>query len=60
MSISAQGFGRLRNLELSMVRLEELRIEEEAMPSLTKLIVKTQGRPKLIIPDRLKAFVRRY
>jgi hypothetical protein len=64
MSISAQGFGRLKNLEMSMERrghgLDELRIEEEAMPSLIKLTVK--GRlelTKLMIPDRLKAFVRR-
>ncbi|EFH53768.1 hypothetical protein ARALYDRAFT_323301 [Arabidopsis lyrata subsp. lyrata] len=48
-SISAQGFGRLRNLELFMEILDELRIEEEAMPSLIKLI--------LMIPDRLRAFV---
>ncbi|CAA0384701.1 unnamed protein product [Arabidopsis thaliana] len=65
MSISAQGFGRLKNLEMSMERrghgLDELRIEEEAMPSLIKLTVKSRViLPKLMIPDRLKAFVRRY
>ncbi|XP_010426118.1 PREDICTED: putative disease resistance RPP13-like protein 3 [Camelina sativa] len=61
MSISAQGFSRLRNLKLFMVRLDELLIDEEALPSLIKLSVKKQGiLPKLKIPDRLKMFVRRY
>ncbi|KFK34000.1 hypothetical protein AALP_AA5G088800 [Arabis alpina] len=60
MSISAQGFGRLRKLKLIMLRLDELQIEEEAMPSLMKLklILRTQvPATKLVIPDRLFAFV---
>lgn len=58
MSISAQGFSRLNKLELFMVRLDELHIEEEAMPSLTKMNLTTKGRQtKLMIPDRLRAFV---
>lgn len=57
MSISAQGFGRLRKLELIIKRLDELQIEEEAMPSLMELNLNPRGRPtKLMIPDRLRVF----
>ncbi|CAH8356536.1 unnamed protein product [Eruca vesicaria subsp. sativa] len=59
MSISEQGFGRLRKLELITVRLDELQIEEKAMPSLLKLNLEMErGATKLIIPDRFQAFVR--
>ncbi|CAA7025754.1 unnamed protein product [Microthlaspi erraticum] len=59
MSISAQGFCRLRKLELTSLVVNELRIEEEAMPSLMELHVIYPGRPtKMVIPDRLRAFVR--
>ncbi|CAA7046297.1 unnamed protein product [Microthlaspi erraticum] len=58
MSISAQGFCRLRKLELSS-KLDELRIQEEAMPSLMELHVIYPGRPtKMVIPDRLRAGTR--
>ena len=59
MSISEQGFGQLRKLELITVRLDELQIEEEAMPNLVKLNLTNRVRPtKLIIPNRLRAFAR--
>ncbi|KAL1220240.1 putative disease resistance RPP13-like protein 3 [Cardamine amara subsp. amara] len=59
MRISALGFGRLRKLELFMVRLDELLIKEEAMPSLMELTLISQERAtKLLIPDRLRACVR--
>ncbi|CAA7036702.1 unnamed protein product [Microthlaspi erraticum] len=45
MNISAQGFGRLRKLDLIMVRLDELRIEEGAMPNLMELDVQNQDMP---------------
>ncbi|KAG2329803.1 hypothetical protein Bca52824_000983 [Brassica carinata] len=52
MSISEQGFGQLRKLELITVRLDELQIEEEAMPSLLKLNLEIErGATKLLIPD---------
>lgn len=58
MSIGEQGFGRLRKLELITVRLDELEIEEKSMPSLLKLNLEIErGATKLLIPDRLQAFV---
>ncbi|KAG2309420.1 hypothetical protein Bca52824_029168 [Brassica carinata] len=62
MSISAQGFARLRKLALFRVRLDELWIEEEAMPSLMhlNLINRLGPRPKMMIPDRFLALVRGY
>ncbi|KAF3546786.1 hypothetical protein DY000_02008346, partial [Brassica cretica] len=58
MSISEQGFCRLRKLELITVRLNELEIEEKSMPSLLKLNLEIErGATKLLIPDRLQAFV---
>ncbi|KAJ4890474.1 putative disease resistance RPP13-like protein 2 [Raphanus sativus] len=59
MSISSQGFRRLRKLELITKRLDELHIEDEAMPSLLKLNPETQhGAKKLVVPDRLQVYVR--
>ncbi|KAG2329808.1 hypothetical protein Bca52824_000988 [Brassica carinata] len=59
MSISANGFGRLRKLEIIKIILDELQIEEEAMPNLVKLNLTNRVRPtKLIIPNRLRAFAR--
>ncbi|KAG7564685.1 hypothetical protein ISN44_As10g014380 [Arabidopsis suecica] len=57
MSISEQGFGRLRKLQLFMERLDELQIEEEAMPNLIQLRLSSILRlqTKLIIPKRLRA-----
>nr|AAS93948.1 disease resistance protein RPP13 variant [Arabidopsis thaliana]AAS93949.1 disease resistance protein RPP13 variant [Arabidopsis thaliana]AAS93950.1 disease resistance protein RPP13 variant [Arabidopsis thaliana]AAS93951.1 disease resistance protein RPP13 variant [Arabidopsis thaliana] len=55
MNVSEQGFGRLRKLQLVMKSLDELQIEEEAMPNLIELVVQTVG-TKLIIPNRLRAF----
>nr|ABF00985.1 disease resistance protein RPP13 variant [Arabidopsis thaliana] len=57
MSISEQGFGRLRKLDLLMRSLDELQIEEEAMPNLIELEISVSKREtKLIIPNRLRAF----
>lgn len=57
MRIRAQGFGRLRKLELINVTLHELQIDEEAMPSLMELNLRPYGRPrKVMIPGRLRAF----
>ncbi|KAL0878079.1 hypothetical protein Bca101_027785 [Brassica carinata] len=57
MGISAQGFGLLRKLELINVILNELQIDEEAMPSLMELNLRPDGRPrKVMIPGRLRAF----
>ncbi|CAN8254961.1 unnamed protein product [Cochlearia groenlandica] len=55
MSIGAEGFDRLRTLELLNVKLYELRIEEEAMPSLMDLRLILKREPKVMIPDRLRA-----
>nr|ACN56763.1 disease resistance protein RPP13 variant [Arabidopsis thaliana] len=55
MSVSEQGFGRLRKLILVMKSLDELQIEEEAMPNLIELVVQILE-TKLIIPNRLRAF----
>nr|ACN56779.1 disease resistance protein RPP13 variant [Arabidopsis thaliana] len=55
MSVSEQGFGRLRKLKLFRNRLDELQIEEEAMPNLIELVVQILE-TKLIIPNRLRAF----
>ncbi|KAG2247606.1 hypothetical protein Bca52824_087234 [Brassica carinata] len=62
MSISAQGFARLRKLALFRVRLDALWIEEAAMPSLVhlNLINRLGPRMKLMIPDRFLALVRGY
>ncbi|CAG7860526.1 unnamed protein product [Brassica rapa] len=62
MSISAQGFARLRKLALFRVRLDALWIEEEAMPSLMhlNLLNRLGPRTKLMIPDRFLALVRGY
>ena len=62
MSISAQGFARLRKLALFRVRLDSLWIEEEATPSLMHLnLVNRLGpRTKMMIPDRFLALVRGY
>lgn len=58
MRISSQGFRRLRKLELITKRLDELHIEDEAMPSLLKLNLETQhGATKLVIPDWLQVHV---
>ncbi|KFK22148.1 hypothetical protein AALP_AAs59531U000200 [Arabis alpina] len=58
MSISEQGFGRLRKLAFYIDGLEELQIEEEAMPSLMELKLRNRGpQIKLMIPDRLRAFL---
>ncbi|CAD5325042.1 unnamed protein product [Arabidopsis thaliana] len=58
MTISEQGFGRLRKLAFYIDGLEELQIEEEAMPSLMELKLRTRGRQiNLIIPDRLRVFL---
>ena len=58
MSISEQGFCRLRKLELITVRLDELDIEEQSMPSLLKLNLEIErGATKLLIQGRLQAFV---
>nr|AAS93957.1 disease resistance protein RPP13 variant [Arabidopsis thaliana] len=54
MSVSEQGFGRLRKLILVMKSLDELQIEEEAMPNLIELGVQNLE-TKLIIPNRLRA-----
>nr|AAF42832.1 RPP13 [Arabidopsis thaliana]ACN56766.1 disease resistance protein RPP13 variant [Arabidopsis thaliana] len=43
MSVSEQGFGRLRKLKLFINRLDELQIEEEAMPNLIELVVQTDN-----------------
>lgn len=57
MSVSEQGFGRLRKLDLLMRSLDELQIEEEAMPNLIELEISVSKREtKLIIPNRLRAF----
>ncbi|CAN8277989.1 unnamed protein product [Cochlearia groenlandica] len=60
MSISALGFGRLKKLELFRAKLYELRIEEEAMPSLMKLNLTNslERRTKLMVPDRFLALIR--
>ncbi|KAG7559881.1 NB-ARC [Arabidopsis thaliana x Arabidopsis arenosa] len=55
MSVSEQGFGRLRKLQLFMERLDVLQIEEEAMPNLIQLQLRVET--KLIIPERLRACV---
>ena len=56
MRISEQGFGRLRKLVFCSDGLDELQIDDEAMPSLMELKLRTRGRQmKLIIPDRLRA-----
>lgn len=63
LSINAEGFGRLRTLELSIARLIELEIEEEAMPSLTDMYFEyNEGNPptKLMISERLRACARGY
>ncbi|CAN7072989.1 unnamed protein product [Brassica oleracea var. botrytis] len=62
MSISAQGFARLRKLALFRVGLDALWIEEAAMPSLVhlNLINRLRPRMKLMIPDRFLALVRGY
>ena len=58
MTISEQGFGRLRKLAFYIDGLEELQIEDEAMPSLMELKLRTRGRQiNLIIPDRLRVFL---
>ncbi|CAA0384699.1 unnamed protein product [Arabidopsis thaliana] len=58
MFINAQGFGRLRKLKVIIKRLDELEIEEEAMPCLMKLNLDNKdGATKLMIPDRMRAFV---
>ncbi|CAA0384677.1 unnamed protein product [Arabidopsis thaliana] len=55
MSVSEQGFGRLRKFILVMKSLDELQIEEEAMPNLIELGVQEILETKLIIPNRLRA-----
>nr|AAS93958.1 disease resistance protein RPP13 variant [Arabidopsis thaliana]AAS93959.1 disease resistance protein RPP13 variant [Arabidopsis thaliana] len=56
MSVSEQGFGRLRKLQIFMFSLDELQIEEEAMPNLIELkITSKEVIKKLIIPNRLRA-----
>lgn len=56
MRISEQGFGRLRKLVFYIDGLDELQIDDEAMPSLMELKLRTRGRQmKLMIPDRLRA-----
>ncbi|XP_010426116.1 PREDICTED: putative disease resistance RPP13-like protein 2 [Camelina sativa] len=56
--IKAQGFFRMRKLVLIMKRLDELEIEDEAMPSLMELNLDNKGgATKLMIPDRLRAFI---
>lgn len=56
MRISEQGFGRLRKLVFYIDGLDELQIDDEAMPSLMELKLRTTGRQmKLMIPDRLRA-----
>lgn len=56
MRISEQGFGRLRKLVFYSDGLDELQIDDEAMPSLMELKLRTRGRQmKLMIPDRLRA-----
>lgn len=56
MRISEQGFGRLRKLVFYFDGLDELQIDDEAMPSLMELKLRTRGRQmKLMIPDRLRA-----
>nr|AAS93955.1 disease resistance protein RPP13 variant [Arabidopsis thaliana] len=56
MSVSEQGFGRLRKLQIFMESLDELQIEEEAMPNLIELkITSKEVIKKLIIPNRLRA-----
>ncbi|KAJ4878288.1 Disease resistance protein (NBS-LRR class) family [Raphanus sativus] len=56
MRIGEQGFGRLRKLVFYIEGLDELQIEDEAMPSLVELKLRTRGRQmKLMIPDRLRA-----
>ncbi|CAA7036699.1 unnamed protein product [Microthlaspi erraticum] len=57
MSISAQGFCRLRKLELTSLVVNELRIEEEAMPNLMQLDVRKRQPGKMMIPDRLRALL---
>nr|ACN56775.1 disease resistance protein RPP13 variant [Arabidopsis thaliana] len=60
MSVSEQGFGRLRKLCFFMESLDELQIEEEAMPHLIELLIisKELEKLKLIIPNRLRACMR--
>ncbi|CAL9247425.1 unnamed protein product [Arabidopsis halleri] len=61
MSVSEQGFGRLRKLQLFMERLDVLQIEEESMPNLIQLRLSSKRlQTKLIIPKRLRAFIRIY
>ncbi|CAN8278056.1 unnamed protein product [Cochlearia groenlandica] len=56
--INAKGFPMLRNLEMFMVRLDDLHIEEEAMPNLTKFNLTTKGKQtNLMVPDRLQVFL---
>nr|AAS93961.1 disease resistance protein RPP13 variant [Arabidopsis thaliana] len=55
MSVSEQGFGRLRKLQIFIYILDELQIEEEAMPNLIELKITSKEITKLIIPNRLGA-----
>nr|ACN56764.1 disease resistance protein RPP13 variant [Arabidopsis thaliana] len=56
MSVSEQGFGRLRKLHLAMASLDELQIGGEAMPHLIELLIISKEVDKeLIIPNRLRA-----
>nr|AAF42831.1 RPP13 [Arabidopsis thaliana] len=56
MSVSEQGFGRLRKLQIFIHNsLDELQIEEEAMPNLIELKITFKEVKKLIIPNRLRA-----
>nr|ABF00981.1 disease resistance protein RPP13 variant [Arabidopsis thaliana] len=55
MSVSEQGFGRLRKLQIFIYSLDELQIEEEAMPNLIELKITSKEVKKLIIPNRLRA-----
>lgn len=58
MSVSQQGFGRLRKLHLFMGCLHVLQIEEEAMPNLIQLkLLSKRVETKQIIPNRLRAFI---
>ncbi|KAL9294049.1 Disease resistance protein RPP13 [Arabidopsis thaliana] len=54
MSVSEQGFGRLRKLQI-FIYIDELQIEEEAMPNLIELKIASREVKKLIIPNRLRA-----
>ncbi|XP_010514978.1 PREDICTED: disease resistance protein RPP13-like isoform X2 [Camelina sativa] len=61
MSISEQGFGRLRKLQLFIEKLDELQIEEQAMPNLIQLKLSTKVQYcHLVIPNRFRAFIQIY